>query len=60
MQLEWLNLIKNHIIYNVHIAPMDLQDMPDFLNRGGLIEARKQFGQDLPSLLDDLNLALVA
>jgi type I restriction enzyme R subunit len=59
-QLTWLTMIKNHIVYNVNISPQDLQDMPDFLNRGGLVEARRQFGQDLSTLLEDLNLALVA
>lgn len=59
-QHEWLQLIKNHIVYNVDISPRDLQDMPAFTDKGGLVEARRQFGDALPALLEDLNLALVA
>ena len=59
-QLTWLRLIKNHLAANVEIEPGDLMEFPDFSDRGGIVEARKVFGDSLNSTLDELNTALVA
>jgi type I restriction enzyme R subunit len=59
-QLAWLNLIKAHIAANAVIERDDLQHAPDFVDRGGLIAARRAFGARLDALLDDLSDALVA
>ena len=59
-QLAWLNLIKSHIAANAVIERDDLQHAPDFVDRGGLIAARRVFGAQLDVILDNLADALVA
>jgi len=44
---------------NVSIAPDDF-DLGEFFNKGGRIAAARVFGQDLPTLLEELNTALGA
>ncbi|MGE4299102.1 MAG: type I restriction-modification enzyme R subunit C-terminal domain-containing protein [Desulfovibrionaceae bacterium] len=59
-QMDWLRLIRDHLAANVEIVPRDLMQFSSFSDRGGLIAARRLFGQDLDTLLTDLNEALVA
>ncbi|MBK3776183.1 DEAD/DEAH box helicase [Azospirillum brasilense] len=59
-QEQWLRLIRDHIAVNAEITDADLQDMPAFADRGGLLRGRALFGAGLPGLLDELNDALVA
>jgi type I restriction enzyme R subunit len=59
-QMDWLRLIRDHLAANVEITPRDFMQFPSFSDRGGLIAARNLFGQDLDTLLADLNEALVA
>lgn len=59
-QMGWLRLIRDHLAANVEITPRDFMQFPSFSDRGGLIAARRLFGQDLDALLADLNEALVA
>ncbi|MDB6066640.1 MAG: type restriction endonuclease subunit [Pedosphaera sp.] len=58
-QLEWLNLIRDHIATSLSIEPEDLELSP-FNQRGGLGKAHQLFVEQLPKLLDELNEALVA
>jgi type I restriction enzyme R subunit len=58
-QLEWLNLIRDHIAITISIEPEDLELAP-FNQRGGLGKAHQLFGDELPNLLDELNEALAA
>jgi type I restriction enzyme R subunit len=58
-QLVWLNLIRDHIATAISIEPEDL-DLTPFNQRGGLGKAHQLFGDQLPKLLDELNLKLVA
>ena len=58
-QLAWLNLIRDHIATAISIEPEDLELSP-FNQRGGLGKAHQLFGEQLPKLLDELNLKLVA
>jgi type I restriction enzyme, R subunit len=58
-QLAWLNLIRDHIATAISIEPEDL-DLTPFNQRGGLGKAHQLFGEQLPKLLDELNLKLVA
>ena len=58
-QRQWLEAIKNHIAGSVSIEPGDLQYAP-FVQRGGLARAYALFGAELPNILEELNLALVA
>lgn len=59
-QLSWLRAIAGFIAVNAEITPRDLMEMPAFADRGGLLEARSLFGAELPELLEDLQIALVA
>ncbi|WPJ97523.1 type I restriction-modification enzyme R subunit C-terminal domain-containing protein [Coraliomargarita algicola] len=56
--LEWLHMIKDHIASSAAIEPDDFEDVP-FNQKGGLAKARKLFGKDFKSVLEDLNTALV-
>ncbi len=58
-QLAWLDLIRDHIATSLSIEPEDL-DLSPFNQRGGLGKAHQLFGEQLPSLLDELNEALAA
>jgi type I restriction enzyme, R subunit len=58
-QLAWLNLIRDHIATSLSIEPDDFDYTP-FSQRGGLGKAHQLFGEQLPSILDELNLKLVA
>ena len=57
-QRWWLDKIAEHIGVNLAMGTDDF-DYGEFFDRGGQIAARKQFGRGLPSLLDELNAALV-
>jgi type I restriction enzyme R subunit len=59
-QMEWLGLIRDHIAHNAEVTVDDLKQMPDFADRGGLLKARRVFGDGLEPTLDDLSEALVA
>jgi type I restriction enzyme, R subunit len=59
-QLTWFKLIKSHLAANVEIEPGDMMEFPDFSDRGGIVEARKIFGEQLETTLGDLSEALVA
>lgn len=58
-QLEWLNEIKNFIVYNSSITERDIQET--LSDKGGLLKARQVFSSEiaLPTLLADLNNALI-
>jgi type I restriction enzyme R subunit len=59
-QTEWLRLLKDHIAANAEVSPEDLKEIPSFTARGGLLKARRVFGEQLQPTLDDLSEALVA
>jgi type I restriction enzyme R subunit len=56
-QMEWLEMIKNHIATSLRIEMDDLEMAP-FYERGGPIRAYKLFGQNLSRIMDELNEAL--
>ena len=58
-QLAWLNLFRDHIATSLSIEPDDFEYAP-FSQRGGLGKAHQLFGEQLSSILDELNLKLVA
>jgi type I restriction enzyme R subunit len=58
-QLQWLNLIRDHIATSLSIEPDDFDYAP-FSQRGGLGKAHQLFGEQLPRLLDELNEVLAA
>jgi type I restriction enzyme R subunit len=57
-QLEWLNMIKEHIATSLTIGIEDFENVP-FNQKGGAIKANKLFGQELNKLLEELNTVLV-
>jgi type I restriction enzyme R subunit len=57
-QRQWLEAIKDHIAGSVSIDFEAFQYAP-FNQQGGLTRARALFGDGLPELLEELNLALV-
>jgi type I restriction enzyme R subunit len=56
-QMEWLEMIKNHIATSVAIQPDDFETTP-FYERGGLVKAHQVFGEKLDEVLDELNKVL--
>lgn len=59
-QLIWLNAIRDHLAVNAEVTAADLQEVPAFGDKGGLMRARTLFGANLNDLLGDLTDALVA
>jgi type I restriction enzyme R subunit len=57
-QLEWLDMMKNHIATSAAMEKSDLQLEP-FNQRGGLYRAHKVF-DDVDSVIEELNRELVA
>jgi len=58
-QLTWLNLIRDHIAISLNIEADDF-DLSPFSQEGGLGKAYELFGDQLPTLLEELNGVLVA
>ena len=57
-QLEWLNMIKEHIATSLTIGIEDFENVP-FNQKGGAIKANKLFGLELNKILEELNTVLV-
>ncbi len=58
-QMEWLRLIKEHIITSLSIEPEDL-DLSPFDHKGGLGRFYDVFGDEYESILQEMNIELVA
>lgn len=58
-QMEWLRLIKDHIISSLSIEPDDLELNP-FDRKGGLGRFYEVFGDDYEAILHEMNIELVA
>ncbi len=58
-QMEWLRMIKDHIITSLSILPEDL-DLTPFDRRGGLAAFYDAFGDDYENILNEMNVDLVA
>jgi len=58
-QLQWLEMIKNHIASSLAINKDDFELSP-FFEEGGLIKAYQIFGNQLEEILNELNEVLVA
>lgn len=59
-QLGWLEAIRDHLAANIDLSLRDLQEQPGFVERGGVIAARRAFGDRLNTLIEELPEALVA
>ena len=58
-QMEWLRLIKDHIVVSLSIEPEDL-DLNPFDRKGGLGRFYEVFGDNYQEILHEMNVALVA
>ena len=58
-QMEWLRMIRDHIIHSFHLERDDL-DMAPFDGKGGLGRMYKLFGVRMDGIIDELNEALAA
>jgi type I restriction enzyme R subunit len=56
-QRWWLDAVAAHIGVNLSVSANDLNASP-FFEKGGQVAAVKVFGNELPTLLDELNQAL--
>jgi type I restriction enzyme, R subunit len=59
-QLNWISFIKEHLIENLAISKDDFDDMPVFERRGGLSKAHKVFGENLESIIHEINEEIAA
>ena len=58
-QVEWLEMIKNHISTSISIGIDDFELSP-FYEKGGALKAYGLFGNDLNKILEELNEVLIA
>ena len=58
-QMDWLHMIRDHIITSFHLDRDDL-DMAPFDSRGGLGQMYKLFGDNMDDVIDELNEVLAA
>jgi type I restriction enzyme R subunit len=58
-QMDWLRLIKDHIAASLSILPEDL-DLTPFDRKGGLLGFYDAFGDGYESVLQEMNMELVA
>lgn len=59
-QKEWLRMIKDHISASLDIVLEDFEEMVPFNQKGGYYKARKLFGEQLESIMGELNEVLTA
>lgn len=58
-QMEWLRIIKDHIIVSLSVEPEDL-DLSPFDRKGGLGRFFEVFGKQYETILYEMNRELVA
>ena len=58
-QMEWLRMIKEHIVTSLSIIPDDL-DLSPFDRKGGLGKFYDVFGDEYEAILEEMNEELVA
>ena len=57
--MEWLRMVKDHIVSSVRIDKDDFELSP-FVDEGGLGKMWKLFGEKTEELIDELNKELAA
>ena len=58
-QMDWLRMIRDHIVTSFHLSRDDL-DMAPFDGRGGMGQMYKLFGDQMDDVIDELNEVLAA
>jgi type I restriction enzyme R subunit len=59
-QLGWLEAVRDHLAANIELPLRDMQELPQFARRGGIVAARGAFPGRLDAVVDELTTALVA
>lgn len=59
-QLNWLGLIREHLVKNLTIEMDDFEYAPIFERHGGRMKARKIFRDNLEPLIEEINYAIAA
>jgi type I restriction enzyme R subunit len=59
-QAKWLGFIKEHLVHNLTIGRDDFEYAPLFERNGGLGKAKKVFGGELESLMNEINHRIAA
>ncbi len=59
-QLNWLGLIREHLVKNLTIEMDDFEYAPIFERQGGRMKARKIFRDNLEHLIEEINYAIAA
>lgn len=59
-QMQWLSLVREHLVKNLSMDEEDFDLTPLLQMRGGKAKARKVFGHALADLVRELNAALAA
>jgi type I restriction enzyme, R subunit len=59
-QQKWMEYIKEHLKQNMTIDEDDLNELPVFVDRGGLSKFKRVFESDYQNLINELNLAIAA
>lgn len=57
--MDWLRMIRDHVVNSFHVERDDLEMSP-FDSQGGLGKMYQLFGAKMEPLLDELNEVLVA
>ena len=55
--MEWLRMIRDHIVHSFHLERNDL-DMAPFDGKGGMGRMYNLFGDRMDDVIDELNEAL--
>ena len=58
-QMDWLRMIKDHVVSSYHIEMEDLDYTP-FDSKGGRGKMYELFGDSMTSIIDELNEVLAA
>ena len=59
-QMKWCSYIREHLVKNLSISEDDFNDIPVFINHGGLGKAKMVFGDNLVQLIQEINYKLAA
>jgi type I restriction enzyme, R subunit len=58
-QMDWLRMVKDHVVSSFHIERDDL-DLAPFNSKGGLARMHDLFGPQMDTILSEMNEALVS
>lgn len=59
-QINWLKAIAGYIAANAEVTKQDFMTAPAFADHGGVLKAKELFGLELDTLMNELQIALVA